>query len=143
MQPSFASITISYLIHSTEDEALLNSMVLSAFDLSSSEISVSNVEGHFGNKLILVKAHLVGERAQDVASKISAIFSDSARAQISENIEKSMDEHDALFLRLDRQSLDRAFNLNDEEPIKIKLKPKFRRSRSEMIRSYLEMIREK
>ncbi len=53
-----------------------------------------------------------------------------------------MDEHDALYLRIDRQSIDRELVISDEEPIRVKLKPKFRvGGRASMKEGYGEMIR--
>ena len=127
MELEFASITISFLIHSTEDANRLNSEVCASFSLDSSEISSEGLNGHYGNELRLAKAHLIGKRARETAKRIRDSLSDSSRGQVSRDFNNSIDEHDALYLRLDRQTLySGSLTLSDEEPIRVRMKPRIR-----------------
>jgi RNA binding exosome subunit len=127
LEAQVSSITISYFIHSTEDEERLNSAVCKAFGLEPREISFTCAEGHYGNRLVYAKAHLVGERASEVYESVSQSLTDSAHVQLGTLIERSIDEHDALYLRFDRQNLNGGLALSDEEPIRLKVKPRFRK----------------
>ena len=139
----FSSVTISFFIHSTEDADLLMKMVRNRFDLEEPEISTEKITGYFGNEMISIRTHIIGVRAQVVAARVIEALSIGARDSIRTEIEKSLDEHDSLYLRLDRQSLqDDRLSLSDDEPIRIKLKPKSRSAgRDSMKRQYLELIR--
>jgi RNA binding exosome subunit len=139
----FSSITISFFIHSTEDADRLKKLAMERLGLDSSELNVEKITGHFGNEILSVRAHVIGERAQAVATRIIEQLSKTARDSIRNEIGKALDEHDSLYLRLDRQSLqDPLLSLSDEEPIRIKLKPKGRfGGRQTMKREYEELIR--
>ncbi|HYB03861.1 MAG TPA: RNA-binding domain-containing protein, partial [Nitrososphaerales archaeon] len=118
---------ISFFIHSTEDEEQLMKLVRDRLGLDPPEISEEKIIGHFGNEILSVKAHVIGPRAQSIAGQILRQLSSAARASIRGEMEKSLDEHDSLYFRLDRQSLhEPLISLSDEEPIRIKLKPKSR-----------------
>lgn len=125
-QLSLASVTISYFIHATEDIQRLNDEVCASFGLKLSELSLEELEGHYGNRVQFVKVHTINRRASEVFEQIGLKLTEASRREISQELEKSMDEHDALYLRIDRQTLFRGLSLSDEEPIRVKLKPKFR-----------------
>jgi RNA binding exosome subunit len=139
----FSSVTVSYFIHSTEDMDRLLRLVKSKLGLEDEEVSEEKITGYFGNEMISVKAHVIGEQANIVANLIVASLSREAKNSILSELEKSLDEHDSLYLRLDRQTLGEKFlNLSDEEPIRIKFKPKSRSGgRRSIIEQYEELIR--
>ena len=99
--------------------------------------------GYFGNEIVSVRAHIVGRKTHAVSDLIFRSLSKNARSLLLSEIEKSLDEHDSLYLRLDRQSLnDPQISLSDDEPIRVKLKPKSRfGGRSSMKEQYEELIR--
>ena len=136
-------MTISFFIHSTEDEDRLLSEIENRFGLRPEEVSSERIMGHFGNEMISVKAHLVGNRAQEVARIIVGALSRTAKNSIRAELERSLDEHDSIYLRLDRQTLgESSLSLSDEEPIRIKLKPKTRSGgRQSMEKQYEELIK--
>lgn len=138
----FASITISFFIHSTEDSGRLLSNVTQKLGLATGELQCQNVEGYYGNEIISAKAHVIGKRAQEVATKLLGDLSPGAKKKVIEELDRSMDEHDALYLRIDRQVIDKEIATSDEEPIRIKLKPKFRvGGHNSMRESYEELIK--
>lgn len=137
----FSSVTVSFLVHSTENGDRLFRQVESRFDLGSNDLAKENMTGHFGNQLISVKAHIIGQRVQEVARKIVQSLSNSSKAIIVSEIEKSLDEHDSLFLRIDRQTLDEAsLALSDDEPIRVKLKPRTRYGGRQSMKSQYEEL---
>ena len=98
--------------------------------------------GITGIQLFLLEAHIIGKRRPGVATLILRDLSKGAKKQVLSELDKSMDEHDSLYLRIDRQSIVRELTLSDEEPVRVKLKPKFRvGGRVSMKASYEEMIR--
>jgi len=142
MRIEFASVTVSFFIHATEDSERLLSIVSEDLGVAREELQTENIVGHYGNAIVSVKAHIIGRGAQGVATLILRSLSEGAKKQVLLELEKSMDEHDALYLRIDRQSIDRELVISDEEPIRVKLKPKFRAGgRASMREGYEEMIR--
>jgi len=138
----FASVTVSFFVHSTEDSERLLSLISEKLGLAPEELKTESVEGYYGNAIVSVKAHITGKRAREVALGILRSLSKRAKQQILSELKKSMDEHDALYLRIDRQSINREIALSDEEPIRVKLKPKFRvGGHNSMKEGYEELIR--
>ena len=141
MPVEFASVTVSFFIHATEDAQRLLSTVSDRLGLAEEELQQETVEGYHGNAIISAKAHVVGKRAQQIVTLLLRNLSQKAKEKIASELDKSIDEHDSLYLRLDRQSMENGLDISDEEPIRVKLKPKFRvGGRNSMKESYMEMI---
>src|ERR1700730_11563683 len=114
----FSSISVSFLIHSTEDADRLMRGIREGLAIKEEEISIDKIQGYFGNEIISVKAHVTGPRTRNVANQIFSKLSKSAREMLITELEKSMDEHDALYVRIDRQMLGTGeIYFSDEEPI--------------------------
>ncbi|MHB1908317.1 MAG: RNA-binding domain-containing protein [Nitrososphaerales archaeon] len=142
MQLELSSLTISFLIHSTEDELRLIHDVSNAFQIDEGEIEVSSLEGHFGNELKFAKAHITGKRASEISISTISGAPSSERKTAASILETLIDEHDALYLRVDRQKLPSISLQGEEEPIRLKLKPKNRfENRSKMLDSYSQVLR--
>jgi RNA binding exosome subunit len=140
---NISSVTLSFFVHATEDEDRLLLEVQKAFGLEPNEILREEIEGYFGNTIVSVKAHLVGKRAQEVGERFGIMLSSAAKKSLVSELERSVDEHDSLFLRIDRQRLNEdTIYLSDEEPIRIKIKPGVRSGgRKKMLEKYEELIR--
>ena len=142
LQLQISSISLSYFIHATEDRVKLNDSVRVSFGLEENEITIEKLEGYYGNVLESVKVHLFGKRAEQVVEIISSGLGELARKQLLTLLDASMDEHDALYLRLDRQALESGLSLSDREPIRVKVKPKFRAGgRDAMKLAFMERLR--
>ena len=128
-------MTLSYLIHSSEDTDKLHRIVCEALGINDAEIMKESLEGHYGNDIGFAKAHLTGKRAKEVVQRISLELSEKSRKELLAQLDISMDEHDALYLRLDRQSMGSGLSLSDQEPIRVKIKFKFRIDDHDLMRS--------
>lgn len=138
----FSSVTVSYLVHATEDAVRLEGKIEEVLGIRKEEFQFDRTEGHYGNEVIFAKAHLIGSRAKEVSGVILSKIDTASRKALSGRLELSVDEHDALYLRLDRQSLGDKLKVSDEEPIRIKMKPKFRfGGRDKMIEEYRATLR--
>jgi RNA binding exosome subunit len=137
----FSSVTISFFIHATEEATRLLELVNNKLRLEEGELTEEKITGYFGNEIVSIRAHLIGPRAKIVSVGIIESLSDQARNSIRAELDRSLDEHDALYLRLDRQSLgDTKISLSDEEPIRIKLKPKNRLGGREIMKLEYEKL---
>lgn len=141
-QVEISSVTISLFVHATEDVDRILKDLFRAFDLRQEDVVCESVEGHFGNMITSVKAHAIGENAKLVVRSLISRLSDRARSSIVAELGKSLDEHDSLYLRFDRQSLHHKLELGDDEPIRVKLKPKHRPpDRITTTKAYAELLR--
>ncbi len=101
-----------------------------------------NLEGHYGNKLLLVKAHIIGDSATEISRAILLRLGGESKSMLLSQLERYLDEHDALYIRLNRQRIPEQLSLTDDESIRIKLKPRSRiLNRKAMLQKYSEMIR--
>jgi RNA binding exosome subunit len=138
----FASVTISFFIHSTEDESRLISQASRSLGISPESFELETLEGHYGNVIHSAKAHIVGYQADTVSKFILGRLDSSCKATIVSDLERSIDEHDSLYLRLDRQLLGQSLVLGAEEPIRVKLKPKKRYVNRMAVRdAYQELLK--
>jgi RNA binding exosome subunit len=139
----FSSITVTFLIHATEDAEALMRNIREELAIKEDEISFDKIQGYFGNEIVSVKAHVIGPGTKSVANALFSQLSKSAREVLLSELEKSMDEHDALYIRIDRQTLRKGeIYLSDEEPIRVKLKPKRRSGGHEFMKQeYKELIK--
>jgi RNA binding exosome subunit len=138
----FSSVTVSFFLHATEDHERLLGGVSSRLGLDRNTLELEEMEGHFGNKIVTAKAHVTGRNAQRLAAFILANISSSSRSKLLSEFDRSMDEHDALYLRIDRQSLESEISFSDQEPIRVKIKPKYRAGgRGAMKEAYRELIK--
>ena len=71
MDLAISSVTLSYFVHSTEEVDRLNRAVCEVLGILDDEVSRESLEGHYGNKVEFVKAHLTGKRAEEVVERIS------------------------------------------------------------------------
>ncbi|MDA4111714.1 MAG: hypothetical protein OK439_04195 [Thaumarchaeota archaeon] len=127
LEMEFSSVTVAFLVHSTEDYEKLMKLVIEKLGIHEDEFMTEKMHGYFGNQIESVKGHVIGQRAQIVASTIFSHLSKNSRIQLLSELEKSIDEHDSLYLRVDRQLLeDNEIFLSEEEPIRVKIKPKKR-----------------
>lgn len=136
-----SSVTISFFMHSTEDQQRLLATIKSVLGLLDEEIQTEKLEGHFRNEIVSAKAHVTGSRAREVSRVLLGNLSETSRKNLAQELDRSVDEHEALHLRIDRQSLHGSLELSDVEPIKVKIKPRMRiGGRNSMIQRYRELI---
>ncbi len=97
------SVEVSYLVHATEDPEKLGEAVRRVLGVSSPP-ETEELEGHFGNKIVNTRHHLTGDSASSTLSSLVGSLSAEARSEVLRNLRLMMDEHGALYLRLDKQS---------------------------------------
>jgi RNA binding exosome subunit len=124
------SVEVSYFVHSTEDAWRLGERVREALEIQceqpqKQQEEESRLEGHFGNVILHVRYHLLGADAERVVERLASRLVPASKRDLSENLEKSLDEHSALYLRLDKQSLvEDRFEFSTADPVRLKVKPR-------------------
>ncbi|MBI3860018.1 MAG: hypothetical protein HY296_07280 [Thaumarchaeota archaeon] len=124
MKGAIQSLEASYHIHATEDFGKVGEAVSSLLG-TDTEPRVAEAEGHFGNAILQVSFHLTGNQAGTAFTRVVKSLSPRTRAEILAALGSFMDEHSALYLRLDKQALvGGASELAQADTIRIKAKPR-------------------
>ncbi len=119
------SLEISYFLQATEDEEKVRRAVRALIGEEAQE-ERHLLEGHFGNIIVWVRYHPTGDQAQRALRGIVSHMRDEERKLILADLGASLDEHNALYIRLSKQVLVMKGNaaLSSSDPIRIKIKPR-------------------
>jgi len=118
------SVEVTYFVHATEDSAKLQRAVA---DLVGSETipQEERLEGHFGNEILRARLHLTGDQAESGFENMASKIPMDVMKQVLADLPSHLDEHSALFLRFDKQSLVRgSVALGSSDPVRVKVKPR-------------------
>lgn len=123
MRGPVRSLEITYLVHATEDPEKMKEAVgrlLSAGAQSQTE----EMEGHYGNAIGRVRIHITGKEAQEAFRRMLSALERGQKDEILGSLSSHMDEHSALFIRFDKQSLaSGTLSLGSSDPVRVKVKP--------------------
>ena len=124
MRSPVQSVEVSYLVHSTEDVAIIASAVEKAIG-ARPEARVTELEGYYGNRILHVSYFLTGEEAASAFSSLTAMLSREEKTRILGELGSLMDEHSALYLRLNKGELvSGKGSLGTGETVRVKVKPR-------------------
>jgi len=119
------NVEMSFYVHATEDKQKLFDKIKLIFNLPSETFKENVFEGHHGNPIIKYTAYLKGSQAKHVLEVIFKSLDPVDKNILLENIEKRIDEHKNLYLRIDKSSLFKNFfKLDGSNVIHFKLLPK-------------------
>ena len=137
----FKSVEIAYFLHATEDYDKVIVTIAKEFSASIDKFEVSSAEGHYGNPLRIVKAHITGVEARDFAESFFGRLSSIVKDNIVQEIELSLNEHGDLFIRLDKQQLLAGkIVLAEVDPIRLKFKQRYNMPREQLLQAYAEFL---
>ncbi|MDG6910797.1 MAG: hypothetical protein JRN18_00410 [Nitrososphaerota archaeon] len=124
MKPPITSVEVSYLIHATEDEKKVCDAVARLLG-GDPVMQREALEGHFGNRIVRIRIHLTGDVASLAFRHIVAGLPRQVRAAVSDRLAAFVDEHSALYLRLDKQRLiSGTAEIGTTDSIRVKVKPR-------------------
>ena len=118
------SVEVSYFVHATEDETRL---IQSVGEKLSLEVAPQREElrGHFGNRIVHVRYHVTGDKAENLFTSITSRIDRADSQAILDTLHAMMDEHRALYLRLNKQQLlSGKIALAPNDPVRVKVKPR-------------------
>ena len=122
MKSLIQSVEVTWLVHATEDPQRVGGAVAELLGTSAPPELV-HLTGHFGNKIIRGTVRLSGVEAQDALRHALSRMPKGLKKDVAEGIDSFVDEHSALFLRLDKQGLvagELALGAADAERLKVK-----------------------
>ena len=114
-------ITIDVIVHATEDIAKIFQSFEDVLDLKEDNFVLEEVEGHYENPIIMLKAKIVKKQAQNVMSKMLELLPVEQINELTEEIEERTDDS-KFHMRLDKQELIKGnLIVSEKETIKIKI----------------------
>ncbi len=118
------SLEITCFVHATEDLEKIEQAVDRLLGQDTNP-ETEQLEGHFGNPIVRVRVHLIGKEAETGFGHLVDSFPSGVLGRIISELESHLDEHSALFLRLDKQSLvSGSISLGTSDPVRVKVKPR-------------------
>ncbi|MDG6898405.1 MAG: hypothetical protein JRN24_01570 [Nitrososphaerota archaeon] len=140
MKSLIQSLEVSYFVHSTEDRAKVDGAVSSLLG-PGGEAEAEAVEGHFGNPIVVTKVRFVGEEAEKALRAMVAKMGPATKDRLRRELGERVDEHSALYLRLDKQKLVRGeAELTDSDPVRVRIKPRLHAIGGPAARVYLGLL---
>ena len=114
-------ITIDVIVHATEDILKIYQSFEDVLNLKEDDFALEEVEGHYENPIIMLKAKIVKMQAQDLMSKILELLPDEQIKELIEEIEeRTVDSR--FHMRLDKQELIKGnLAIREKDTIKIKI----------------------
>ena len=139
----FRTIEITFVIHETEDIDKFLSHLFEIFGLSDTDFSIKKTEGHHGNIIQLIRAHLIRDRVPEITHKILSSINIADLKTINNNLLYYLDDKFTLYLRFNKQDIiDNVLTLSYDDSVRIKMKPKIKLNKDKAIDSYKELLSE-
>lgn len=137
----FSAAEVNLLLHATEDGGKVLKSIQDTLAVSSERFSISPSEGHYKNKILLLKAMLTSKEAGALAVQIMSRLNSSDRERLSCSLHEYSDEKGNLYLRLDKQRICHGkVSLSEMDAIRIRFKPVKRYRPSGNLESYRRLF---
>ena len=114
-------ITIDVIVHATEDIAKIFQSFEDVLNLKEDDFMLEEVEGHYENPIIMLKAKIVKKQAQNLMSKMLELLPVEQINELTEEIGERTDDS-KFHMRLDKQELIKgSLIVSEKETIKLKI----------------------
>ena len=114
-------ITIDVIVHATEDIAKIFQSFEDVLDLKEDNFVLEEVEGHYENPIIMLKAKIVKKQAQNLMTKMLELLPVEQINELTEEIGERTDDS-KFHMRLDKQELIKGnLIVSEKETIKLKI----------------------
>ncbi len=137
----FSAAEVNLVLHATEDSNKVLQSIQDVLSVPSERFSVSPSEGHYKNKILMLKAMLSSQEAGELARRIMSLLNSSDRERLSSSLPDYSDEKGNLYLRLDKQRIIQGkVSLSETDAIRIRFRPVKRYRPSGNIESYRGLL---
>ena len=137
----FSAAEVNLLLHATEDGDKVLQSIQDTLAVLSERFSSAPSEGHYKNKILLLKAMLPSKEAGELALRIMSLLNSSDRERLSSSLDEYSDEKGNLYLRLDKQRICQGkVSLSETDAIRIRFKPIKRYKPSGNLESYRGLL---
>ena len=124
MEGAIQSLDVSYFVHATEDAGKVRSVV-AALVGSDAPFESEELAGHFGNVITRNDLRLHGDEAARCFQHLMGRLPTDLREEIARDIDRYVDEHSSLYLRLDKQRLVQGHvAMGSVDVVRLKVKPR-------------------
>ncbi|MGQ9719504.1 MAG: RNA-binding domain-containing protein [Nitrososphaerales archaeon] len=138
----FSSIEITWLVHATENGDRIIKNLVELFPLSKDSIESYDLKGHFGNPILFHRARLTNDEADKFVYSLFSSLSDVDKKVLDLELSKYLDEHGALYIRINKQSLcEGKVGMSEVDAIRIRLKPRSGLKFHEKLQYYRGLLR--
>ena len=137
----FSAAEVNLLLHATEDGGRVLQSVQDLLSVPSERFSSEPSEGHYKNKILLLKAVMPSQEAGKLVHRIMSLLNSSDRERLSSALPEYSDEKGNLYLRLDKQRICQGkVSLSETDAIRIRFKPVKRYRPSGNLESYRGLL---
>ena len=114
-------IAIDVIVHATEDISKIFQSFEDVLNLKEEDFTLEEIEGHYENPIIMIKAKIVKKQAQNLMSRILELLPVKQINELTEEIEERIDDS-RFHMRLDKQELIKGHLIvSEKETIKLKI----------------------
>jgi RNA binding exosome subunit len=137
----FSAAEVNLLLHATEDGGKVLQSIQDLLSVPPERFTTTPSEGHYKNKILLLKATLSSREAGELALRIMSLLNSSDREHLSSALPEYSDERGNLYLRLDKQRICQGkVSLSETDAIRIRFKPVKRYRPSGNLESYRGLL---
>lgn len=120
----FSGAEANVVVHETENREKILESIQTFLNIPSERFSATASEGHYKNKILMLKAILPSSEANQLASQIASGLSSLDKEELWHNMEQFSDEKGNLYMRLDKQRLCQGkISISSADSLRIKFKP--------------------
>jgi len=137
----FSSAEVDLLLHATEEGGKVLQSIQDVLSVPSERFSSSLSEGHYKNKILLLKAMLSSQEAGELALCIMSLLNSSDREHLSSSLPEYSDEKGNLYVRLNKQRICQGnVSLTEIDAIRVRFRPVKRYRPSGNLESYRRFL---
>ena len=133
----FSGAEANLVIHATEDQERIMGSLHDNLDVVPEKFTITPSEGHYKNRILLLKAIFSSSEANQLATNIASKLNSLDRQELWQNMDQFSDEKGNLYLRLDKQRLCQGkVSISSADSVRIKFKPVKRYRPTSNLESY-------
>lgn len=137
----FSAAEVDIVLHATEEAEKVLAAVEKALGVPAASFAGEPSEGHFGNRIVLLKATVASRDAGTLAAKIMSSLNSPDRQELADHIEGYSDEKGNLYLRFDKQRICQGrVSLAEADAVRVKFRPVRRYRPSGNIQAYRGLL---
>ncbi len=137
----FSGAEVDVVLHATEDRERGLASMEKDLAIPATGFSGEPSEGHFGNKIVLLKATVASNEACELAARIMSELNSADRHELADHVEEYSDEKGNLYLRLDKQRICQGkVSLAESDAVRIRFRPVRRYRPSGNIEAYRGLL---
>lgn len=123
-EPRFSAAEVDLMLHATEAADRVLRSISDSLEILPEKFSQMPAEGHFKNRILLLKAHLSSQEAVALAFRITSMLNSADKDELSTNLVRYLDEKGGLYLRIDKQRLCQGkVSLSESDAVRIRFRP--------------------